>query len=117
MVADTIYGNSPEFRKAVEGIPNVTYLVAMPFDTQCWHRRPLTVINQYQHGGEIKTKQVLETTEKAPIRFDTFAKSLNDFFWYRRKVREGAKGPIEYEFTKRLVVMTTGIAGGLIKAL
>ena len=106
MVADTIYGNSPEFRKAVEGIPNVTYLVAMPFDTQCWHRRPLTVINQYQHGGEIKTKQVVETTETAPIRFDTFAKSLNDFFWYRRKVREGAKGPIEYEFTKRLVVIS-----------
>jgi len=106
VAADTIYGNSPEFRKAVEGIPNVTYLVAMPFDTQCWFRRPLTVMKQYQHGGELKTKQVLEPTEKAPVRFDTFAKSLNDFFWYRRKVSEGTKGPIEYEFTKRLVVIS-----------
>ena len=106
VVADTIYGNSPEFIEAVESLPGVTYFVSMPHDTLCWLRRPLTVKKQYQYGGELKSNRVLEATEKAPITFEAFAKSLNDFFWYRRKVSEGAKGPIEYEFTKRQVVIS-----------
>ena len=34
-----------------------------------------------------------------------FAKSLNNFYWYRRTVSEGAKGPISYEFTKRRITL------------
>ena len=34
------------------------------------------------------------------------ARNLNDFFWYRRKVSEGTKGPIEYEFSKREVILS-----------
>ena len=30
---------------------------------------------------------------------------MNKFFWYRRKVSEGTKGSIEYEFTKRQIVL------------
>ena len=30
---------------------------------------------------------------------------MNDVFWYRRRVSEGTKGPIEYEFTKRRIVL------------
>jgi len=33
------------------------------------------------------------------------AKGIHDCFWYRRKVSEGTKGPIEYEFTKRRVML------------
>ena len=33
------------------------------------------------------------------------AKSLNDYFWYKRTVSEGTKGPIEYEFSKRQVTI------------
>jgi hypothetical protein len=29
------------------------------------------------------------------------ARNINDYFWYRRQVSEGAKGPIVYEFTRR----------------
>ena len=32
-------------------------------------------------------------------------KNTNNFFWYRRKVSEGTKGLIEYEFSKRRVVL------------
>lgn len=45
-------------------------------------------------------------TEKAPISFETIAKNLNNYFWHRRKVSEGTKGPIEYEFTKRRVILS-----------
>ncbi len=34
------------------------------------------------------------------------ARNLNDFFWYRRKVSEGTKGPIEYEFSKKEVILS-----------
>ena len=42
---------------------------------------------------------------KEPIAVDTLAKSLHEYFWYRRKVSEGTKGPIQYEFTKRQVTL------------
>jgi SRSO17 transposase len=48
----------------------------------------------------------MEDTSKTPIAFIDLAKSINDFFWYRRKVSEGTKGPIMYEFTKRRVVLS-----------
>ena len=37
---------------------------------------------------------------------EAFAKSINKYFWYRRVVAEGAKGPIAYEFTKRRVILS-----------
>jgi hypothetical protein len=48
---------------------------------------------------------VIETTEKKPLPLTTIAKQINDYFWYRRQVSEGTKGPIEYEFTKLRVVL------------
>jgi len=77
----------------------------MPNNTQCWLRRPITEKKEYKHGHVRKTKLILKAPEKDPITFDAFAKSLNNFFWYRRKVSEGTKGPIEYEFTKRQIVL------------
>jgi SRSO17 transposase len=34
------------------------------------------------------------------------AEGIHDVFWYRRKVSEGAKGLIEYEFTRREVFLS-----------
>lgn len=105
VVADSVYGNSPVFRKAVEKIPNITYLVGMPSNTQFWLRRPMTEIKKNSHKRSSKSRLVLKKSEKEPTTFEEFAKGLNRFFWYRRKVSEGTKGPIEYEFTKRQIVL------------
>jgi hypothetical protein len=48
---------------------------------------------------------VVAAREQEPSAVETLAKSLHDCFWYRRKVSEGTKGPIEYEFTKRQVTL------------
>jgi len=40
-----------------------------------------------------------------PTTFADFASSLAKVFWYRRIVSEGTKGPIEYEFTRRQVLL------------
>lgn len=105
VAADTVYGTSPEFIEAVEGCTGVTYLVEVPSDTLCWLRHPVMTKRQYRYRGEIRIKDILDGAKK-PISVEAFAKNLNDFYWYRRKVSEGTKGPIEYEFTKRRVVLS-----------
>jgi SRSO17 transposase len=48
---------------------------------------------------------VVAAREKEPIAVETLAKSLHDCLWYRRKVSEGTKGPVEYACTKRQVTL------------
>ncbi|HUT69888.1 MAG TPA: hypothetical protein VMW89_04360 [Desulfatiglandales bacterium] len=54
----------------------------------------------------MREKTVLESTQRKPITIESLAKSISSFFWYRRKVSEGTKGPIEYEFTNRRFVIS-----------
>ena len=106
VLADTIYGGSPEFIGVVEEFPGVHYFVTMAHDTLCWLTRPLTISKQYRYQGEVRTRKALQHPEDKPLFFAAIADNINDYFWYRRKVSEGAKGPIEYEFTKRRVVLS-----------
>jgi len=106
VVADSIYGNSPDFINAVEQLPGIYYFVSVPSDTHCWLTMPITRKKKYKYKGQVREKRVLESTEKKPITVAELAKSINNFFWYRRKVSEGTKGPIEYEFTKRRIILS-----------
>ena len=106
VVADSLYGTSQEFIKAVESCVGVIYFVEVPADTRCWLKQPITREKEYKYKGEIRSRTVLEKTEKKPITVSTLATNLNDYFWYRRKVSEGTKGPIEYEFTKRRIILS-----------
>ena len=105
VAADSIYGSSPEFLEAVEKIPGVTYIVALPRDTLCWLQEPAIMEKTYRYGGERRTKRVLAETGKNPVTFEKIARGTNDYFWYRRTVSEGTKGPVTYEFMKRRVVL------------
>jgi SRSO17 transposase len=106
VLADSLYGASPEFIATAESLIGTTYFVQVPEDTRCWLKRPVTREKQYKYKGEIRSKTVLEKTEKKPITVSTLATNINDYFWYRRKVSEGTKGPIEYEFTKRRIILS-----------
>ena len=106
VLGDSLYGSSPQFIEAVESCVGVTYFVEVASDTRCWLKRPITREKQYKYKGEIRSKTVLEKTENKPIAVSTLAENINDFFWYRRKVSEGTKGPIEYEFTRRRIILS-----------
>jgi len=106
VLADSLYGTSPEFIEAVESCVDKTYFVQVLEDTRCWLERPITREKQYKYSGEIRSRTVLEKTAKKPITVSTLATNINDYFWYRRKVSEGTKGPIEYEFTKRRIILS-----------
>lgn len=105
VVADTIYGNSPDFIDSLETCPDKTYFVSIPCSTNCWLKQPITREKKYKYAGEIRSKPVVGTHEKKPLPVETIAKNMSNYFWYRRTVSEGTKGPIEYEFTKRQVVL------------
>jgi SRSO17 transposase len=105
VVADCLYGNSPEFLAAVEEAVGTIYFVSIPADTRCWLQGPVMATKQYTYKGERRTKRVVAATAKEPIAVEALAKSLHNCFWYQRKVSEGTKGPIQYEFTKRQVTL------------
>jgi len=106
VLADALYGMSPVFIDAVEALPDVTYLVQVAKSTQVWLKQPMTITRSYRRGGKARSKTVVVDTESSPIRVDELAANINNYFWYRRKVSEGAKGPIIYEFTRRMVILS-----------
>lgn len=106
VLADSLYGISPEFIAAIDALADKTYLVSVPKDTLCWLKRPMTITRRYDWGGKSRTKTILIDPDSKPVRIDELARNINDYFWYRRKVSEGAKGPIVYEFTRRQVVLS-----------
>lgn len=106
MLADSVYGMSPEFIKAAEALPDKTYFVSITKSTLCWLKRPMTITKQYRWGGKKRTKTVLADADSKPISVEELGENINDYFWYRRKVSEGTKGPIVYEFTRRRVILS-----------
>ncbi len=106
VLGDSIYGISPEFIKTVDSLPGIIYLVAVPKSTLCWLKRPMIITKQYRWGGKRRTKTVLADTDSKPMGVGDLARNINDYFWYRRQVSEGTKGPIVYEFTRRQVILS-----------
>lgn len=106
VLADSIYGDSPEFIAAVESLADKTYFVSVAKNTLCWLRRPMTITKTYRWGSKTMSKTVLVDPNSKPLTVEDLAKNTNDYFWYRRKVSEGTKGPIVYEFTRRQVILS-----------
>ena len=106
VVADTVYGGSPEFISAVEKITGVVYMVSLPMDTLCWVQGPSVMEKTYRYKGEERKKRMVAEAEDKPITFEKLARGTNDYFWYRRTVSEGTKGPITYEFMKKRVILS-----------
>ncbi|VBB43590.1 conserved hypothetical protein [uncultured Desulfatiglans sp.] len=106
VLGDSIYGSSPEFISAVEEINGLRYFVSINPSTLCWLTDPIKITKSYKYRGKTHRKTTLESTEKKPVSIVKLAKSIHDFFWYRRVVSEGTKGPIAYEFTRRRVVLS-----------
>ncbi len=104
ILADSIYGNSPDFIDAARQMTGITYFVSISSETLCWLRPPGAEKREYKTGGKVRIKRVL-LEKKGSIKVSDFAKSLSSFYWYKRTVCEGAKGPISYEFTKRRITL------------
>lgn len=105
VVADCLYGNSPEFLEAVARYIDLVYLVAIPADTRGWLQGPVMETKQYRYRGAVRTKRQVAAKDSAPPSVEAIAKRIPGCCWYRRTVSEGTKGPIAYECTKRRMTL------------
>ncbi len=53
----------------------------------------MTITKSYRWGGKLRTKTLLADTDSKPLAVEELAHNINDYFWYRRTVSEGTKGP------------------------
>lgn len=106
VTADSIYGQSPEFIEEIERDQSCIYFVGISSDTTCWTEQPITIEHTYRYGGREKTKTIVEKTEHKPISVEVLARSLNEYFWYRRSISEGTKGPVAYDFARIQVTLS-----------
>src|SRR5438128_400853 len=105
LVADCLYGNSPDFLDAVDACVGVTALVAIPAETRCWLHRPRTKDQPYTYQGEVRSKRVVVAPDNPPCTVAALAARLPSSSWYRRTVSEGTKGPITYAFARQRVTL------------
>ena len=105
VVADCLYGRSPDFLEAVDQCLGVTAFVAIPAETRCWLHAPRTTDKTYTYKGEGRTKRVVVGAAQEPYTVATLAARLPPSSWYRRQVSEGTKGPIVYEFARQRVTL------------
>jgi SRSO17 transposase len=105
IVADSVYGNSPDFLAAIEACVGATALVAISSETRCWPQRPATQQQTYRYQGEERVKRCLRPTASAPQSVAAVAATLPAWQWYRRTVAEGTKGPMAYDFARHRVTL------------
>jgi SRSO17 transposase len=105
VVADCLYGQSPDFLDAVDACVGVTTLVAIPADTRCWLQRPRTEDRTYLYKGDTRSKRVVVAPHSAPSSVAAVAASLPMSSWYQRTVSEGTQGPITYAFARQRVTL------------
>ena len=106
VVADCLYGNSPDFLDAVDACVGVTALVAIPAETRCWLQRPRTE-DKTLHAIREKCARSgwwwPQTAPRAPWRL--WRRACPPRAGIGGKVSEGTKGPIEYEFARQRVTL------------
>jgi len=105
IVADSVYGNSPDFLAAIDACVGATAWVALSSETRCWLQRPATQEQAYRYTGEERAKRHLRPTASAPQSVAALAATLPAWQWYRRKVSEGTKGPIADDFARHRVTL------------
>jgi SRSO17 transposase len=105
VVADCLYGNSPDFLDALDACVGITALVAISSETRCWRQRPQTAEKTYKYKQEARVKRVVVDAMPAADTVAAVAARLPASSWYQRTVSEGTKGPIEYAFARQRVTL------------
>ena len=102
IVADCLYGNSPDFWAACEACVGTVAFVATPADTRRWLQPLATTTQTSTYKGKQRTKRVAVTDTPLSMVV-VLAHAIPATFWYRRTVAEGTKGPIIYEFARKRI--------------
>ena len=104
IVADCLYGNSPEFWAAGEACVGTVAFVAIPEDTRVWLAPVATPEPHLPLPGGGANEARSPHARNAGGSVANLHRSGGGA-WYRRTVSEGTKGPITYEFARRRVTL------------
>jgi SRSO17 transposase len=101
--SDSAFGAQPAFVEAAESAVGAGYFISAPPETPCYPILSVTAVKGGCRGdaerGSIRKRAV------EPVPIAALAHETPDFFWYRRKIEEGARGRTEYEFSQRRVAL------------
>src|SRR5947209_1907754 len=108
ITADEAYGQDGEFLDEVERL-ELRYVVEVPVNTTVWTKDPASCVPAYGGRGRVPTRPSRESV--APVA--AVASGLGRESWQALRVREGAKGPLAFEFAAvRVWAVRHGAAGG-----
>jgi SRSO17 transposase len=107
ITADEEYGKNGGFLDAVERL-ELRYVVEVPVSTTVWTEDPATCVPPYGGRGRMPTRPSRESvTSVAAV-----ASGLGRAAWQTLQIREGAKGPLAFEFAAvRVWAVRHGAAG------
>ena len=107
ITADEEYGRNGEFRDELETLGH-RYVVEVPVNTTVWTEDPASCVPPYGGRGRAPTRPTRESV--CPVA--AVASGLGREAWQTLKVREGAKGPLAFEFAAvRVWAVRHGEAG------
>ena len=108
ITADEEYGRNGEFLDEVERL-ELRYVVEVPVSTTVWTEDPASCVPPYGGRGRVPTLPSRESVASVAA----VASGLGRQAWRTLRVREGAKGPLAFEFAcVRVWAVRHGAAGG-----
>jgi SRSO17 transposase len=107
ITADEAYGRGGEFLDELEALGQ-RYVVEVPVNTTVWTADPAACVPPYGGRGRVPTRP----TREAVAAVAAVASGLGPGAWQALRVREGAKGPLAFEFAAiRVWAVRRGAAG------
>jgi SRSO17 transposase len=108
VTADEEYGKNGEFLDEVEGL-ELRYVVEVPVTTTVWTEDPALCVPPYGGRGRVPTRP----TREAVASVAAIVSGLAPEAWRTLQVRQGAKGPLAFEFAAVRVWAVRHRAAGL----
>jgi SRSO17 transposase len=107
ITADEEYGRNGEFLDEVERL-ELRYVVEVPVNTTVWTEDPASCVPPYGGRGRVPTRP----TRASVATVAAVASSLGRQSWQTLRIREGARGPLAFEFAAvRVWAVRHGTAG------
>ncbi len=97
VLADALYGDSPDFREGVAQLDR-WYFTEVACSTRVWRRRPAVRVPPWSGHGRRPRRVRLRTPSQRPVRVDHLVRRLPHRAWFRAVIKEGSKGPIVCDF-------------------
>ncbi|MBJ7594081.1 MAG: IS701 family transposase [Candidatus Dormibacteraeota bacterium] len=104
VTGDAAYGDSHDLRALVDALDR-WYCFEVSSNSDVWCDQPAWAVPARRGGhGRPSTQRRPTSSSPRSLTVAQVAAGLDDTAWVRHRIKEGAKGPREYEFARRRVI-------------